>query len=66
MHDTEGSEVKAFETSLEKAKKMKHADREIKLYSVTQPVYAHENEPLTYNVKIGRDPSYLCHHTYFP
>lgn len=33
---------------------------EEKLYSLTRPIYAHENEAPTYHVKIGRDPSCSC------
>ena len=33
---------------------------EEKLFSITRPAYAHENEAPTYHVKIGRDPSCTC------
>jgi len=33
---------------------------EEKLYSVTRPAYAHENEAPTCHVKIGKDPTCSC------
>ena len=33
---------------------------EERVYSITRPTYAHENEAPIYNVKIGKDPSCSC------
>jgi len=59
---------KTFEASLQRAKSMKNTFRqtqaldldEEKLYSMTRPAYAHENEAPTYHVKIGKDPTCSC------
>ena len=59
---------KTFEASLQRAKSMKNTFRqtqaldlgEEKLYSVTRPAYARENEAPTYHVKIGKDPTCSC------
>lgn len=63
-----GQRSKAFEFSLERAKNMKNVLRltqvldlgEEIIFSVTRPIYTHEDEAPTYHVKIGKDPSCSC------
>ena len=63
-----GQRSKTFEAPLENAKSMKNTFKLTqtldlcgeKLYSVTRPAYAHENEAPTYHIKIGNDPSCTC------
>ena len=69
-----GQRSKAFEVSLEKAKKMNKTLKlthimelgEERVYSITRPTYAHENEAPIYNVKIGKDPSCSCPYRRLP